>query len=196
MATKTALQNGSATVSGAHTAELHHQKTAAAPKRRKTTSKKVEDEGLGATLCTLICNHQIGTLAHSIDFQPVPLLTPNAGISVNLLSLLFLTHIFFPRARDRTTKFFTMSYYNPETNMYGCGTDDLPYVVFWTVAFTGLRVAVMDYMLDPLARLGGIRTKKGLDRFKEQAWLIVYYIISWSLGMVRESHGYYKQEKG
>lgn len=106
---------------------------------------------------------------------------------MNLLSLLFLTHIFFPRARDRTTKFFTMSYYNPETNMYGCGTDDLPYVIFWTVAFTGLRVAVMDYMLDPLARLGGIRTKKGLDRFKEQAWLIVYYIISWSLGMVRES---------
>lgn len=69
--------------------------------------------------------------------------------------------------------------------MYGCGTDDLPYVVFWTVAFTGLRVAVMDYMLDPLARLGGIKTKKGLDRFKEQAWLIVYYTISWSLGMVR-----------
>lgn len=109
----------------------------------------------------------------------------SAGISVNLLSLLFLTHIFFPRARDRTTKFFHMSYYNPETNMYGCGTDDLPYVIFWSVAFTGLRVAVMDYMLDPLARLGGIRTRKGLDRFKEQAWLIVYYTISWSLGMVR-----------
>jgi acyl-CoA-dependent ceramide synthase len=106
------------------------------------------------------------------------------GISVNLLSLLFLTHIFFPRARDRTTKFFHMSYYNPESDMYGCGTDDLPYVMFWTVAFTGLRVAVMEYLLDPLARLGGIRTKKGLDRFKEQAWLIIYSTGSWSLGMV------------
>lgn len=42
----------------------------------------------------------------------------------------------------------------------------------------------MEYMLDPLARLGGIRSKKGLDRFKEQAWLIVYYTVSWSLGMV------------
>ncbi|KAJ4311370.1 Sphingosine N-acyltransferase lag1 [Neodidymelliopsis sp. IMI 364377] len=164
MATKTELQNGSATVNGASKAQAHDQKSAVAPKRRKTVPKKVEDEGLMASLCTLICDHQI-------------------GISVNLLSLLFLTHIFFPRARDRTTKFFHMSYYNPETNMYGCGTDDLPYVIFWTVAFTGLRVAVMDYMLDPLARLGGIRTKKGLDRFKEQAWLIVYYTISWSLGM-------------
>jgi acyl-CoA-dependent ceramide synthase len=78
-----------------------------------------------------------------------------------------------------------MSYYNPETDMYGCGTDDLPFVLLWTVIFTGVRVAVMEYMLDPLARLGGIRTKKGLDRFKEQAWLIIYYTASWSLGMVR-----------
>lgn len=185
MATKTALPNGSITAKGTHTAQLHNEKTAAAPKRRKAAPKKAEDEGLMGSLCTLICNHQIGTPT----LRAPTFLTPSAnflaaGISVNLLSLLFLTHVFFPRARDRTTKFFTMSYYNPETNMYGCGTDDLPYVIFWSVAFTGLRVAVMDYMLDPLARLGGIRTKKGLDRFKEQAWLIVYYTISWSLGMV------------
>jgi acyl-CoA-dependent ceramide synthase len=82
-----------------------------------------------------------------------------------------------------------MSYYNRETNMYGCGTDDLPFVAFWTVVFTGMRVAVMEYLLDPLARLGGIRTSKGLDRFKEQAWLIVYYTASWSLGMVCENIG-------
>lgn len=61
MATKTALQNGSVTANGAHKAELHNQKTAATPKRRRAASKKVEDEGLMATLCTLICNHQIGT---------------------------------------------------------------------------------------------------------------------------------------
>ena len=78
-----------------------------------------------------------------------------------------------------------MSYYKPETGMYGCGADDLPFVILWTVIFTGLRVAVMDYVLDPLARLVGIRTKKELDRFKEQAWLIIYYTGSWSLAMVR-----------
>jgi hypothetical protein len=112
-------------------------------------------------------------------------LTKYIGISMNLVALLSLTHIFFPRARSRTTKFLHMSYHNPETNMYGCGTDDLPFVLLWTVLFTGIRVAVMEYLLDPLARLGGIRSKKGLDRFKEQAWLIVYYTASWSLGMVR-----------
>jgi acyl-CoA-dependent ceramide synthase len=61
MATKTALQNGSVAANGAHEAETHSQKTAAAPKRRKAAPKKVEDAGLMATLCTLICDHQIGT---------------------------------------------------------------------------------------------------------------------------------------
>lgn len=107
------------------------------------------------------------------------------GISVNLVLLLFLTHFFFPRARRRTSKFFHLSYYNPETKLYGCGTEDLPFVALWVVILTGLRVAIMDYILDPLARLGGIKSRKGLVRFKEQGWLIVYYTGSWSLGMVR-----------
>lgn len=63
MATKTALQNGSVTANGAHAAQVHSEKTATSPKRRKAAPKKVEDEGLMASLCTLICNHQIGTLA-------------------------------------------------------------------------------------------------------------------------------------
>ncbi|KAH7091655.1 TLC domain-containing protein [Paraphoma chrysanthemicola] len=164
MATNMKSLNTNGTSNSTHAAEVQEQKIAIAPKRRKTSTKKPKDEGLMATLCALVCDHQI-------------------GISVNLLSLLFLTHIFFPRARSRTSKFFRMSYYNPETQMYGCGTDDLPFVALWSVIFTGVRVVVMEYLLDPLARLGGIRTKKGLDRFKEQAWLIVYYTASWSLGM-------------
>jgi acyl-CoA-dependent ceramide synthase len=107
---------------------------------------------------------------------------------MNLIALLVLTHIFFPRARSRTSKFLQMSYYNPATNKYGCGTDDLPFVVLWTILFTGMRVVVMEYLLDPLARLGGIKSRKGLNRFKEQGWLIVYYTSSWSLGMVRANN--------
>ncbi|KAH9861385.1 hypothetical protein J1614_011131 [Plenodomus biglobosus] len=165
MATTSSLPNGNAALSPSHGADKQEQKAAMAPARRKIQpKKKAQEDGLVASLCTLICEHQI-------------------GISVNLLSLLALTHMFFPRARSRTTKFLNMSYHNPETNMYGCGTDDLYFVMTWTVIFTGVRVAVMEHFLHPLARLGGIRTKKGLDRFKEQAWLIVYYTASWSLGM-------------
>jgi acyl-CoA-dependent ceramide synthase len=55
MATKTALHNGSVAPS-----TTHSDKAAIVPKRRKQSPKKVEDEGLMASLCTLICNHQIG----------------------------------------------------------------------------------------------------------------------------------------
>lgn len=64
MSTKTTLQNGSVTANSAHKAQLRNQKAAVAPKRRKAVPKKVEDEGLMGTLCTLICHHQIGTLRH------------------------------------------------------------------------------------------------------------------------------------
>lgn len=67
MATKTALQNGSVAANGAHIAQPPNQKVASAPKRRKPTPKKAEDEGLIATLCTLICNHQIGTFTRRLE---------------------------------------------------------------------------------------------------------------------------------
>lgn len=106
------------------------------------------------------------------------------GLSVNLLLLLLLTHVFFPLVRHRTSKFLELSYYDQENGLYGCGTDDISFVMTVVVVFTGIRVTVMEYFLDPLARLGGIKTKKGLDRFKEQAWLVIYCTCSWSLGMV------------
>jgi len=149
----------------------------------KRTKKKAEDEGLLSSFCTLVCDNQIGAYCRRRQTRQSANMCP--GISVNLLLLLFLTHIFFPRARRRTSKFLHLSYYNPDSGMYGCGTDDLPLVALWIVILTGARVAVMDYILDPLARLGGVRSKQGLVRFKEQGWLIVYYTCSWSLGMVR-----------
>ncbi|ORY17237.1 TLC domain-domain-containing protein [Clohesyomyces aquaticus] len=134
-----------------------------------SSKKKSKGETLLGMLCTQICEHQI-------------------GISLNLLLLLFLTHICFPRARRRTSKFFHLSYYNAETNKYGCGTDDFAFVVLWVVIFTALRASVMDYILDPLARLGGVKSRKGLVRFKEQAWLIIYDSTFWSLGMYISYH--------
>ena len=60
MATHIALQNSSVIANGAHKAQLRDEKTTVTQKRRKTVPKKVEDEGLMASLCTLICDHQIG----------------------------------------------------------------------------------------------------------------------------------------
>jgi acyl-CoA-dependent ceramide synthase len=50
--------------------------------------------------------------------------------------------------------------------------------------FTGLRAAVMDYILMPLAKKGGVKTFRDQTRFAEQAWLLVFYSVFWPLGMV------------
>ncbi|KAL2350100.1 TLC domain-containing protein [Cryomyces antarcticus] len=104
-------------------------------------------------------------------------------LSVNLLLLLTLTHVSFPRARWRTRKFFELSYYDASSGLYVQGWDDFCLVSLWIVVFTGLRAAVMDYVLIPFARWGGIEKKKARIRFAEQAWLFLYYVMFWSLGM-------------
>ena len=108
----------------------------------------------------------------------------HSGLAVNLLMLLALTHLCFPRARRHTRKFFQLSYYNPPSGKYTLGWDDLPLVFYWIIVFTGLRAAVMDYMLEPLAHAAGIEKKKGKVRFAEQAWGFLYGTAFWSLGMV------------
>ena len=109
------------------------------------------------------------------------------GLAANLLALLALTHLCFPRARRHTRKFFRLSYYNPDTDRYKLGWDDLPLIFYWIVVFTGLRASMMDYALTPLAQLAGIGKKKARVRFAEQAWIFLYYSAFWSIGMVRTS---------
>ena len=57
-------------------------------------------------------------------------------------------------------------------------------VLYWIVVFTGLRAAVMDYILMPIAQWGGVEKRKNRVRFAEQAWLLLYYVPFWTLGMV------------
>jgi acyl-CoA-dependent ceramide synthase len=106
------------------------------------------------------------------------------GLSLNLLLLLSLTHMIFPRARLYTRLFLEMSYYNPIQRNYTQGWDDMYFVVTWITVITGLRVAVMDYMLKPIARYGGVHSKKSQTRFAEQGWLFCYYSVFSPLGMV------------
>lgn len=42
----------------------------------------------------------------------------------------------------------------------------------------------MTYVLLPLAKLVGLKKLKIQVRFAEQAWLLLYYAIFWSVGMV------------
>jgi acyl-CoA-dependent ceramide synthase len=106
------------------------------------------------------------------------------GMSLSLILALVATHTLFPHLRPILRKFYEVSYFNPVTRLYGKGIDDLYLVFFWVVLFTFLRSTILDYVFVPLARLGGINTKKGVVRFSEQAWLVVYYGSFWGVGMV------------
>ncbi|KAI9711571.1 MAG: sphingosine N-acyltransferase lag1 [Bogoriella megaspora] len=151
------LQNG-----GIHDANACVGSTAALQQKSKKGRRK--EETLAGALCAWVVEHQV-------------------GISVNLMILLALTHICFPKARQRTRKFFELSYRDPSTGTYIQGWDDLCLVFFWVIALTGLRAASLDYILTPLAQMGGIQKKKARVRFAEQAWLLCYYTPMWTLGM-------------
>lgn len=162
--------------------------------------KQTKNDSLFNALCAVIVEHQVGeyhflfpSMSPRRAWLPCfyflhfsgPANWQLAGLSINLMLLLALTHGLFPRARPLTRKFFELSYYDASIGKYRQGMDDAWFVVFWIVAFTGLRAGVMDYILKPLARAGGIRKDRVRLRFAEQAWLVIYDSISWSLGMVR-----------
>jgi acyl-CoA-dependent ceramide synthase len=106
------------------------------------------------------------------------------GLSFNLIALLFLSHIFIPKSRAYTSKFFTLSHYNTKTGKYASSSDDFCFISFCVVLITGLRAACMEYILSPLANLGGIPKKKEAARFAEQAWLWIYANAVWPVGLV------------
>lgn len=106
------------------------------------------------------------------------------GLAINLLLLLAMTHLCFDRARRHTRKFFQLSYYNHSTGKYTLGQDDICMVSYWIVVLTGLRAAVMDYVLVPLAQAAGVEKKNHQIRFAEQAWVLIYATVFFSLGMV------------
>lgn len=107
----------------------------------------------------------------------------HTGISVTLLSILFSIHMTFPDSRHHTRKFFRISYYNASTGTFALGWDDIWFVFYWIIVFTGARCFTMDYILAPIAQWAGIRSKKAKVRFAEQAWILLYAGLFWCIGM-------------
>lgn len=117
-----------------------------------------------AHICSWVVDHQI-------------------SMSVTMISILFSIHVAFPDARHHTRKFFRISYYNPITGTFALGWDDIWFVFYWIIVFTGARCFTMDYILSPIAHRAGIHKKKAKVRFAEQAWILLYYGLFWCIGM-------------
>ncbi|KAE8146092.1 longevity assurance proteins LAG1/LAC1 [Aspergillus avenaceus] len=108
---------------------------------------------------------------------------PLLGISLNLIFILLFVHLSVPRLRPYTSKAVWLSHYNPDTGCYGVGSDDLYFIGFCVVSYTGLRAFSIENILAPLGRRWGISKSKDIRRFSEQAWLLCYFSLSWTLGM-------------
>ncbi|KAI0538598.1 longevity-assurance protein [Xylaria digitata] len=105
------------------------------------------------------------------------------AVSLNLILALFFIHAFSPEKRPFTSKFFTLSGYNAITGKYAIGHDDVYFVSFCVVLFSGIRASLMKYVLAPFARFWGLANKKRITRFSEQGWMFMYNAVFWSLGM-------------
>lgn len=84
-------------------------------------------------------------------------------------------------------KFVFLSYLDPTTGRYFKGNDDIYFVVFWAVNWIWLRVFMMRYVWDPLARIvGTVGPDPALKRlrFAEQGWSFAYASVLWIMGLV------------
>ncbi|KAK4647063.1 Sphingosine N-acyltransferase lag1 [Podospora bellae-mahoneyi] len=142
---------------------------------------KRKDDGALKGLARWFVANQIGQSPYFVSWS-LDLKLTSTGLSCNLVALLFLAHS-MPRAREYTSKFFTLSYYNQNTGKYFLGGDDWYLIAFFIVVLTGLRAGIMEYVLAPFARAKGVHKKKDIVRFSEQGWLLVYYSFFWPLGV-------------
>ncbi|XXH01573.1 hypothetical protein Hte_007933 [Hypoxylon texense] len=113
------------------------------------------------------------------------------GLSFNFIGILLLTHLFMPLARPFTSKFITLSGYNPTTGKYAVHHGDINFVTFCIILFSGIRAGSMKHVLAPLAKHWGVARNKTVTRFSEQGWMLMYNTVFWTLGMYIYSNSEY-----
>ncbi len=94
---------------------------------------------------------------------------------------MFVPHLL---SSTMTDPFFHLSYYDVSTKLYNKGLADVCYVFMWVVSLTFLRASLIDWVFVPLARNGGVTSKKSLMRISEQAWMFTYFLVAWTVEMV------------
>lgn len=84
--------------------------------------------------------------------------------------------------------------YRVGLNQYDKGFDDIYVVMLWFIAFTFLRGAIMRYIFHPLADMLNISPAGKKERFAEQGWAFLYYVVFWSVGMVKNNNNRYTND--
>ncbi|EEB07011.1 sphingosine N-acyltransferase Lag1 [Schizosaccharomyces japonicus yFS275] len=115
---------------------------------------------------------------------------------ISLAAILsFIIAMFIPGLRDFARPFLFLSYERPD-GLYGKGIKDVAFTTYWIILFTYARAAFMDYICRPFIVWYGVRRRKTVVRFCEQAWCFVYYFTSWLLSLyLYRTGGYWADER-
>ena len=105
------------------------------------------------------------------------------GLSLNCILLVAMVYTFFPSLRDSVTPFCHLQY-ALASGLYDRGPRDLWIVCGLVIVFTGIRAATLEYLFAPLAETLGIKKRKARVRFAEQAYMLLYYAIFWTWGVL------------
>ncbi|THC97655.1 hypothetical protein EYZ11_002881 [Aspergillus tanneri] len=97
------------------------------------------------------------------------MLTHQIGLSLTLIATLLSIHSLYPSLQPYTAPFFQLSYYNAVQNTYRPGGKDISLVVSAALVLTAVRAVAIEWILQPLARRVGLKTKAAL-RVAEQGW--------------------------
>ena len=102
--------------------------------------------------------------------------------------LLFLTSKYI---NSSFQVFYQLSYNYPnDDNSYDIGLNDIYFTIFWIINLIFLRSFLIIYLFKPCAKLLGIKKFVATQRFIEQSWSIIYYVLSWGFGF----YLYYKSD--
>ncbi|KAK4238412.1 sphingosine N-acyltransferase LAG1 [Achaetomium macrosporum] len=89
-----------------------------------------------------------------------------------------------PTESNPVHPFLFLSYrINHQDGQYGKGPRDLAFISFYTIVLSFTREFVMQEVLRPLARLGGIRSRGKQQRFMEQMYTACYIAFIGPLGL-------------
>ncbi|KAF3483617.1 uncharacterized protein GIQ15_02941 [Arthroderma uncinatum] len=108
-----------------------------------------------------------------------------------------------PTESNIISRFIFLSYKQPALEaglppQYGKGIWDVAFVLFYVIVLSFTRELIMQEMLRPLARLGGIKSRGKQLRFMEQMYTAVYFMIIGPAGLyvMRQSPVWYFNTRG
>lgn len=121
------------------------------------------------------------TLWASLEFLPLPF-----DLKSNPLNpALFISYPLEFKAKDGGQQRFDK------------GLLDIPFLAFYVIVFSFIRQGVTEFLLRPLAKWSGLKSEAKQTRFMEQAYAVVYNILTAGLGlhaMYTSKAWYYKTE--